>query len=371
MKPVLHTLLIALCLQVRAQNGLTVNGNVLDDRRQALPGATVFLGGTRYITASDTAGYFMLTNLKAGAYKVIVKVVGFKPLVRDIVLRDKDVQVNLQLEPDTKYLKSVTVRPDKSWLDNLQLFRKQFLGETENADQCKFVNPGVLNFTYDKKTGDLSAEADEMLVIRNLQLGYQVSYVLTRFRYNNERGSVVYEGFPTFRELRGTPEEEAQWKANRRAAFLGSVHHFIRSIYDQNSKAEGFAVYKIRNRAPFGFPNPNKHSPKLDYKPVSFDSLLTVVDTGRKLLSFSDELYVVYTKEKEPIGYTIGQHSLAGLYGNGSMSKGQVSIVTGFAPVMIFENGTFQPTAGLYFEGYMGWEKVGDLMPLDYDPLVD
>jgi hypothetical protein len=34
--------------------------------------------------------------------------------------------------------------------------------------------------------------------------------------------------------------------------------------------------------------------------------------------------------------------------------------------VQIFENGSYFHLYDLYFEGYMAWEKVGDLLPFDY-----
>jgi hypothetical protein len=50
------------------------------------------------------------------------------------------------------------------------------------------------------------------------------------------------------------------------------------------------------------------------------------------------------------------------------MPEGQVSIVNLFGPVSIDENGLFTPVANLYFEGYMGWEKIADLVPYEYTP---
>jgi hypothetical protein len=35
--------------------------------------------------------------------------------------------------------------------------------------------------------------------------------------------------------------------------------------------------------------------------------------------------------------------------------------------VSIDENGLFMPTTNLYFEGYMGWEKIADLVPHEYN----
>ena len=372
MKHFIYMLGITLCLQGKAQEGLVLKGSVKDDHGAALPGATVFLNGTKWVTACDTVGWFILAKVKPGDYKLIVKAVGFKALVKDVVLRDQDLQLSLQLEPDAKYLKAVTVKPDAGWLRNVELFKQQFLGESDNAMQCKLVNPGVLNFTYDKHTDNLSATADDLLVIRNPQLGYELKYVLDHFVYNSTRGAVIYDGFPSFRELHGTREEETQWKVNRQTAYLGSIHHFIHAVYDQNSKAEGFLVYKLRNRLPYGFPgSAGIGTPKLDYNPVSFDSLLIVTDDRHKLLQFSDELYIVYTKGKEPSRFTDERFSLGGAFTTRAMPPGQVSIVTGFGPVTIDESGGFRPTPSLYFEGYMGWEKIGDLVPFDYDPTAD
>jgi hypothetical protein len=371
MKSLIYIVGVVLCLQGQAQESLVLKGSVMDDHGLAVPGATVFLNGTKWVTASDTGGKFILANVKPRDYKLIVKAVGFKTLVKDVVLSDRPLQLSLQLESDAKYLKAVTVRPDRSWLKNVEIFKQQFLGESDNAMQCKLVNPGVLNFTYDKHSDDLSVTADDLLVIRNPQLGYELKYVLDRFVYNSIKGSVVYDGFPSFQELHGTQEEEAQWKANRRTAYLGSIHHFIHSVYDQNCKAEGFLVYKLRNRVPYGFPGSGNEAARLDYKPVSFDSLLRVADDRHKVLEFSDELYIVYTKEKEPSRYVDERYSLASVFATRPMPAGQVSIITGLGPAIIDESGGFRPTPALYFEGYMGWEKIGDLVPFEYDPTAE
>lgn len=371
MRTIFHILFAVVCFTARAQNGLELKGRVVDERKAAMPGATVFLGGTKYATTADTAGYFRLAGLKAADYKVIVKVVGYKPLVRSIVMRDKNQELTVQLEPDPKYLKAVTVKPDKSWLDNLETFKQQFLGESDNAGLCKLVNPGVLNFIYDRKTGDLTATADEMLIVTNKQLGYRLKYVLVQFTYNSDKGSVLFEGFPAFEELHGSADEEAQWKANRRQAYYGSIRHFMRSVYNQNCKAEGFVVYKIKNRTPMSSQAAGKIGVRIDYSPIVFDTLLTVVDEHHKQLGFNDALYVIFTRQKEPTGYADGGHSFAGAYTTRSVPQGQVSIVNRSGPVLVDENGAFLPTASLYFEGFMGWKKVGDLVPFEYDPTAD
>jgi hypothetical protein len=368
MKHVISILAVLTCLSVNAQTRFAVTGRVLDEKKSPIPGATVFLAGTKNTVGSDTSGSFFLANVMPGDYKLVVKVIGYKPLLKNISLRDRTVQLILQLEPDVKYLKSVTVTPDKSWLDNLEIFKEQFLGQSDNAQQCKIVNSGVLNFEYDKKNAKLTASTDDILIIRNQELGYKIKYVLLNFEYDEKRNSVSYQGFPSFEELQGTSDEESQWKENRRLAFLGSIHHFIRSVYQQNCKAQGFVVYKIKNRVPFGFQGTLKGPVKMDYAQVSFDSLLTVVDGQHKMLNYYDALYVIYAKDQEQAGYKARNYSLAGMYVNRRVPDGQVSIVNLVGQVTIDEQGSFQPTTGLYFEGYMGWKKIGDQVPFEYDP---
>ena len=369
MRYVLYIAAMLMCLYGKAQNSYTLTGRVVDEKQAPLPGATVFLTGTKSIAASDGGGNFNLSVLKAGEYKLIVKMVGYKPLVKDVAIREQGMKLSLQLEPDVKSLRSVTVRPDKSWLDHMETFKQQFLGESENALHCKLVNSGILTFDYDRKAEKLTAVADDILIIKNQELGYQLKYVLLNFEYDEKKNSVVFMGYPSFEELKGTPEEEAQWKTNRRMAYLGSIHHFVRCIYEQNCKAEGFVVYKIRNRAPFGFPDANKRPVKVDYDQVSFDSLLTVSDDHHKVLSFKDALYVVYAKQKEQQIYKEKGYSLAGMYITRRVPEGEVSIVNLFGPVTIDDTGAFQPTSSLYFEGYMGWKKIADLVPYEYDPV--
>lgn len=49
-----------------------------------------------------------------------------------------------------------------------------------------------------------------------------------------------------------------------------------------------------------------------------------------------------------------------------SLPYGQMSIVNLKEPVNIDNQGYFEPTQGLFFEGYMAWENIADLVPFDY-----
>jgi hypothetical protein len=364
--PIIFPILFLLCLCSRAQTLHVISGGVADGKNAPLQGATIFLTGRMNITTSDVNGNFRLSDLSAGNYSIVITMVGYKPVVRNVTVYDQDIKLSLQLEQQATELKAVIVKPDRSRVKNLEVFKRAFLGESENAAQCKILNSEILTFNYNKKAGELIASTDDILTIKNQALGYQIKYVLLDFKYDESKNAVTYEGYPSFEELRGTTEEEAQWKRNRRMAFLGSIHQFIRAVYDENCRANGFIVYKIRNRPPFDLPAINKNLIKIDFGQVSFDSLLTVKDEHSKILRFSDALYVIYTKAKEQVEYQNKNYSMHGAYTDRWMPEGQVSIVNLFGPVAIEENGLFTPPANLYFEGYMGWEKIADLVPYEY-----
>jgi CarboxypepD_reg-like domain len=356
------------CLSSRAQTLHSISGNVSDESNLPLRGASIFLTGRLNNTISDLNGNFSLSNLRSGNYNLVITMIGYKTMVKDVTIHDQDIKLTLQLEQQVTYLNAVTVKPDKSRLEYLEIFKKQFLGESENASHCKILNSEILNFTYDNKAQKLTAGTDEVLTIKSESLGYLIKYVLVDFVYYKSRNAVIYQGYPAFEELKGTPEEEAQWKINRRVAFLGSIHQFIRSVYEENCRASGFTVYKIKNRMPLDSSKTGKNLIRIDYKQVSFDSLLTVKDEHFKTLNFKDALYVIFTKGKEQAEYANKNYSLAGIYSDRWLPEGQVSIVNLFGPVSIDENGFFKPTSNLFFEGYMGWEKIADLVPYEYNP---
>jgi CarboxypepD_reg-like domain len=365
---IFFTLFFLLCQSSMAQTLYVISGNVIDERNVPLPGVTIFLTGRMNNSVSDVNGNFRLSNLKAGNYNLVITMIGYKTVVKDITILDQDIKLTLQLEQQVTNLNAVTVKPDKSRLEYLEIFKKQFLGESENALQCKILNSEILNFNYESKAQKLTAGTDEVLTIKSDALGYLIKYVLVNFIYYESRNAVIYQGYPAFEELKGTPDEEAHWKINRRTAFFGSIHQFIRSVYEENCRANGFTVYKIKNRMPLDSSKTGRNLIRIDYKQVSFDSLLTVKDEHFKTLNFKDALYVIYTKGKEQTEYRDKSYSLAGIYSDRWLPAGQVSIVNLFGPVTIDVNGFYKPTSNLFFEGYMGWQKIADLVPYEYDP---
>jgi hypothetical protein len=99
----------------------------------------------------------------------------------------------------------------------------------------------------------LPARAKEILEIENPNLGYTIKYVLTGFELNRQQNQVSYSGYPFFIEEQLPKRRQRKVQENRRTAYLGSVMHFIRTLYHGNNKEEGYDIYITEK-----VPNPKK-----------------------------------------------------------------------------------------------------------------
>ncbi|WP_374163890.1 TonB-dependent receptor [Arcticibacter sp. MXS-1] len=93
----LFLLIPAALLMAQNQNS-SLRGVVLTSKGTALPGATVQLKGTRYITSSDEEGKFVFSNVPPGRYSVLASFQGYKPVTQEVVVSssgNRDVRLTL------------------------------------------------------------------------------------------------------------------------------------------------------------------------------------------------------------------------------------------------------------------------------------
>jgi len=247
MKNLLCILLVFISFAAKSQQTYSINGTVNDEKGITLPGATVFITNSRYVVATDNEGKFSFGNVRPGTYEVVVKMVGFDPGIQSVTVRNKPMNLTVTLKESITALKAVTISaaPDPDREKYMELFMKNFIGETINAQQCKLLNPGVLRFKFDKNENILHASADEFVIVKNNALGYTVKYLLTEFTYNLKNNVCTTVGAPYFEELKGTQIQQKQWGENRRLAYISSDRHFFRCLIDDKLKENGFTVYLI------------------------------------------------------------------------------------------------------------------------------
>ena len=80
-----------------AQKGkVTISGSVLDNYKIPVPGAIVFIKGTKIGVEADLDGKFKLEMDKAGAIEVVA--MGYKTYTRDILRSENDMKIVLEVD---------------------------------------------------------------------------------------------------------------------------------------------------------------------------------------------------------------------------------------------------------------------------------
>jgi hypothetical protein len=413
-------------LSVFSQNNFTISG-VVKDQKENLPGAAIYLSGYQISTMTNNGGRFTLPNLSAGSYDILVKMIGYFPFSKNIIISDKSVELEIILKENTTFLKEIVIKPDPNRAHQIELFKGLFLGKTPNAKDCKILNTEVLIVNNDPGTGMLTINATDFLVIENQALGYRIKYLLKAFEYDFKTDIYYYAGFPYYEELKGTNAQENKWRKKREIAYNGSQQHFFKALYTNRVADEGFIINKlIRTPNPSRIPDsiiranikkfqilhkaPVKTSemqkiddavktnpgtvkqtltflaqsdsltywykqsniPKslinIDRHDVLVDTLVKVYDVGLKMMNYADELYVVYKKEVEDDYFKLSGHWQ---YRPKELKNYQVSVLQRLKPQFRFyANGTIPDSRNVLNKGFWAYEKMADAVPIDYQPIL-
>ncbi|HEY0175837.1 MAG TPA: carboxypeptidase-like regulatory domain-containing protein [Pedobacter sp.] len=397
-------LLLIFCLNLHAQQLYSISGEVKDKKGETLPGAGIYLSGYTTATVTNSDGKFTLAKLKPGSYEVVVQMMGFLPYSKSVLISDQSVNITITLADNTVQLKEVVITADPNRAKNLQIFKDFFIGKTPNSAKCKILNPNVLYIKYDGDHNILTVTSNEFLVVENKALGYRLKYMLNLFEYNYDTRIVYFSGLPVFEDLKGSGSKRRTWLKNREIAYAGSPQHFFQSLYRNTVQEEGFIIYKrIKvknpNRPPdsyiaavksrlrkkmHGTVNPGsvladslaiiehieslpKDYSTLDMSGVNVDTLVKNIYPNVRTINYKDELYVMYTKEEESVAYSnTGHYIMRPL----TVPNYEISVVQMLkGPVNFYANGSMGDARSLLFEGFWAYEKIGDMVPMDYIPV--
>lgn len=367
-----------LCAQTEL-NGV-ISGRVIDAQTgNPLPGANIYLSNTMLGAAADNDGYYAIYDVPFGSFKVIASFVGYQQSVEDLaVARGEALIVNFKLTPRQVSTEEVLVTAErpKNWKRNLEIFTTALIGYSRNSDKCTILNPEVLDFIKNEKTGALFAQASEMLLIENRALGYRMNVLLFDFIL---LGNVVSKSYTVhFEELKTESDRERkQWERERERAYYGSQRHFLQKFIEGSYKEEGYKVEKgVRSQSG-------------DFARAGLAKPEDIVNAGRnpdeRILMFNDFLMVTYNREKAEERFTKDfetqrKYKEYDRYrGDRNKYKSNVRYRRGreyyqvsfmellkpYSPVTVY--GTDIGSYSLYTDGYMGWERFAEKLPIDYD----
>lgn len=311
----------------------TLNGNVYSARDStALEAVSVYFDGTTLGTITNSSGAYSIPIQEGIKSSLVISMLGYAPVYVSNYLNTNGQIAPIYLTENTEELSTVHIENDDwSRKKKLNVFRKEFLGNSLQALECKILNEDDLKLHYSKSNKQLTAWSDVPLVIENKHLGYLVNYSLTDFQVNYEKSietgftyvhQVYTEGFTFFKELK--KKTKKKFIVNRQKSYLGSTLHFLRSLTQEQLTENRFKIYyKSFEVAPYS-------RFKLQKENSSMHVELTV-----------DKLSILYNNEEQ-------------------------SFIEAQAPFIIDAFGNHSPASALSTGGVMSLKRFAFMLPLDY-----
>jgi hypothetical protein len=337
-----------------------VEGTVIDrETKVPLQVASVFAQNTTIGTATDAAGHFIL-YLPNGGYDLIITFTGYTTETKRITSSDGDIKkLVIEIGKKEKAMEEVLIKASNEVKDGWEkygdLFMENYIGKSANSRSCTLLNKNAVKFYYSKKKNRLKVLADSVLFIENSALGYTIKMALDSFTYEFNNTTSFYSGYPLFEEMQTTDESQKTiWAANRRATYNGSMLHLMRSLYNRQLKEEGFEIQFI-----IKIYDKDSAFKLSDYyaatRYVKDDSTQTV-----EILPIQPEMAVLYNKEKPELTYQKTNPD--------DPTDFQLSILS-FVPdqsILIEQNGYFYEQGDITIHQYLGWKKMADMLPYDF-----
>jgi len=350
-------LLFVAALFVSVASAQTISGYVYDEaENKPLEGAYVYLDGTTFSVSTDARGFFRITTSQKYNATLVISFMGFETLrVEDPYQYTKPFKVLLR--EDAIALKEVVITKGGpfSRKQMLRIFREQFLGTSASGSSCKIENEDDISLYYDTGTNTLHAQAYKPLIINNKRLEYKISFDLSAFEVGYNIKSLsdfdmrrsFFAGTTFYTDL--STNHSADKK--RKAAYLGSVVHFMKAVAADDWKSQKFQLYIDRF--------PANHKDYFSVKDTLAGTMVRLINVPESPLK---TVGMTLKKKGEVTPSKFSAIKYVVLY-NG---KEQSSITFDQGYFYIDHSGLFFPISELTFSGYMGGLKAGDLLPNNY-----
>ena len=362
MKKIILFFVITFCsISVFSQSGYTISGKIIDEAtKQPLPGASVFAENTTIGTATNEQGFFTL-RLPGGGYSIAITFTGYQTETKRVTAGDAgNAEMIIEIKKKEKAMEEFVVKSTSEVADGLQkygdFFLENFIGKTANSKESYIKNKEVLKFFYYRRAKRLKILATAPLEIVNDALGYTIKYQLDSFVHEYNTQVSLYTGNPLFQEMQSNDKAQFEkWSAARKVAYNGSILHFMRSMYQRKLKEEGFEIQFIvkNNDKETAIPLKNFYG-AVNY---NMDDSTKMVD----IFPRQKEVAVIYKNESSSDLYLETNPDAS--------SKFQLSVLS-FLPdesLNIEQNGFYFEQNDITITGYWAWEKVGDMLPYDFD----
>lgn len=236
--------------QSKGISGIVTNS----ETGKPIPHVEVFISGTTRGCITDSLGEFNL-KIPFVPCTLVADHVAFESFIKTVA---KDTgELEISLTPSNYEVDEVIISGKNKRKRNLRFFYSHFI--PENKSEIKILNDSVLVFKRDKM--EFIAFSDKPLIIINQLLGYKIKVILNQFTVysvksaggsrtplNSVDGGIVssLKGVYYYESLENNSREKSVgFIKNRRLKYFGSYRHFLKAIYDDDLKMQGFNIKAI------------------------------------------------------------------------------------------------------------------------------
>ena len=353
-----------------------IKGIVIDNETSVpLANASVFINNSTTGTVTNNAGEFQLGPFVPGTYEVITSFVGYERLLYIADIRNASMKITFRMIRREEEMRELLILPEATRVRYLEIFRKNFLGETNAANRSKMKNLKDVQFAATLNQNELVAYCDTTLIVDNPELGYMIYFDLVEFYFNRATGESRFFGYSRFVDKNAESENKRRWAKRRKEAYEGSTMHFYRSLVQRKLKEDQFTVqniYRKEMKRETGVPQNLTlnvgGSNSIDIAvPVTEDSLLRVYsDSGYTIyeIKIADRLRVLYAKNTA-LKQDITKNRIVG----GQLRHGTVAGLRPFQPpILVDYRGRLLTPLAAYNDGMWAFERLANMLPEDYEP---
>ncbi len=331
---------------LRAQSPLfaTLSGKVHDAEGDTpLASVNVFLANTMLGAQTKANGDFEIRNVPFGNYELIVSMIGYE--VQQKSLRVAQAKLgDLAFALKSRVLSGPEVEvvgeTPKDWRKNLEKFEKFFWGSSKYVEQCRILNPEVLDFKAEEESRWFTATARQPLLVENRALGYRINLILMNFEYQERDNEIRYSLIPRFEQLLAeSAAEEKRWEKNRATAHRGSMRHFLNALAAQQSWEEGFQICAL-SRLPWE----EGAVKQMMFKP---ERMMTTGELpNERWLRFENCLEISFNNDRKKTSWMVAQKD----------------------SVLMNTAGYVYNGADLFVYGYWFHQRLAEALPREYEP---
>ncbi|MEL6557703.1 MAG: carboxypeptidase-like regulatory domain-containing protein [Bacteroidota bacterium] len=191
--------------------------------------AHIYLDLTDIGTLTDDKGFFRLDDIPEGAYDMVISHVSYGVHNFILNLNKNEEDLKVRIKPKLNILRELEIvsLKDVEYERYIKLFKREVLGETENAKLCVINNPQDLFIYTDSTYGKNEFEiyANGPLSVTNYALGYDIFIDLVFFEARESQ--VLFIARTNFSPVKsGSKKISRKWVKNRKDNYYGSIRHF-------------------------------------------------------------------------------------------------------------------------------------------------